>query len=64
MIKTRLDEGTLKIMVSSEGNTIYAGTQVAIFGVEDNFKNMHILVQSAFTAVRLPVWDTKINWLI
>lgn len=57
-------EGKLKVMVSSEDNVIYEGTPVVIETVADNFKNIFVRVISMKTEVKLPYFDTDIDWLL
>ena len=62
-IRNRI-EGTLKVIVSSEGNTIMDGTPVVISTIVDNHRNIEVHVTSTRTTVRLPYYDTDINWLL
>lgn len=57
-------EGVLNVIVASEGNYIRKGTQVVIETIVDNFKNIEVHVISANTTVRLPYYDTDVNWLL
>lgn len=56
--------GKLKMDVSSEGNYIRAGSDVIVEQIEDNFGNLSVLVTSIFAQVRLPFYDTRIDWLV
>ena len=57
-------EGTLKVIVSSEGHTIMDGTPVVVSTIVDNFKNIEVHVTSTRTTVRLPYYETDVNWLL
>ena len=56
-------EGTLKVLVSSQGNTIYEGTSVVIETIVDNFKNIAVRVKSLNNTVFL-THGTDIAWLL
>ena len=57
-------EGRLNVIVASEGKYIRKGTPVVIETIVDNFKNMEVHVISMSTTVRLPYYDTDIDWLL
>jgi hypothetical protein len=57
-------EGTLAVLVSSQGNHIVEGTDVVIETIVDNFKNIAIRVRSASTVVFLPFYGTDVKWLL
>lgn len=57
-------EGVLNVIVASEGKYIRKGSPVVIETIVDNFKNIEVHVISAYTTVRLPYYDTDIDWLL
>lgn len=57
-------EGRLNVIVASEGNVIYKGTPVVVETIVDNFKNIEVWVTSITTRVRLPYYDTDVDWLL
>ena len=57
-------EGTLKVLVASEGNYITEGTAVVIETVVDNFKNIWVQVRSMSKTVRLSFYGTDVKWLL
>lgn len=57
-------EGVLNVIVASEGKYIRKGTPVVIETIVDNFKNIEVHVISAYNTVRLPYYDTDIDWLL
>jgi hypothetical protein len=56
--------GKLTINISSEGNYIKKDTEVIVKVIVDNFRNIFVLVQSAFNQVRLPYYDTDVEDLV
>jgi hypothetical protein len=57
-------EGTLKVLVSSQGNFIRSGTPVIVETIVDNFKNIAVRVKSTQRTVFLPFYGTDIKWLL
>lgn len=64
MQQIKLTEGKLKMDVSSNGDYIKAGSNVIVWKVIDNFKNISIQVISLATMVQLSYSDTNVDWLV